>query len=143
LRLPTTAELHRFCEVDGWVIVRTARGKAVGDHTRYRKVLADGSILRTKVSHGRTGIGDRDLFKHILRTQLLVSETQFWEAIDAGKAPTRPGAEPEPPPEDAVPFGLAMNLMRKVGVTQAELAGMSKEEAVARWQEWLTSGGSP
>jgi hypothetical protein len=132
LRLPSTQDLHRFCEVDEWEVRKTARGKRAGDHTRYRKVLPDGSVLTTKVSHGRKGIDDADLFAHILRTQLKVTADQFWAAVDRGIEPVRPGTEPEPAPKEAIPFDLARNLLVKVGVPQSELARMSKEEAVAR-----------
>jgi hypothetical protein len=142
VRLPSTADLHRFCEVDEWKVKKTARGKEAGDHTPYTKTLANGTVLRTKVSHGSKGIGDPDLFLHILRSQLLVSAKQFWDAVDHGTKPQRPGIEPETPPKEAIPFDLARNLLTKVGVSQAELALMSKEQAVARWHEYLSSGGA-
>lgn len=99
-------------------------------------------MLITKVSHGRKGIDDPDLFSHILRTQLQVTAEQFWAAVGHGTKPTRPGGEEEPPPKESIPFGLARNLLTKVGVPQSELARMSKDEAIARWQEYPTSGGS-
>ena len=142
MRLPSTADLHRFCEIDEWEIKKTARGKKAGDHTRYTKTLPDGTVLRTKVSHGREGIDDADLFSHILRTQLQVTAAQFWGTVDQGTKPPRPMTEPDAPPKEAIPFGLARNLLTKVGVPQEDLALMSKEEAVARWHEYLGSGGS-
>lgn len=142
MRLPGTADLHRFCAVDEWRIKKTARGKTAGDHTRYTKTLPDGTLLRTKASHGRKGIDDPDLFSHILRTQLQVTAEQFWDAVDKGIKPQRPGVEPEPPPKVAIPFDLARNLLTRVGIPQEELARMSKDEAVALWQKYLSSGGS-
>ena len=67
---------------------------------------------------------------------------QFWAAVDQGTKPIRPGMEEEPPPQESIPFDLARNLLTKVGIQQSELALMSKDEAIARWQEYLTSGGS-
>ncbi len=127
--------------MDEWEIRKTARGTLAGDHTRYKKTLPDGTVLITKVSHGRKQIGDPDLFKHILRTQLHVTADQFWAAIDGGTKPQRPGTEPEPPPPGSIPLALARNLLMKAGVRQAELAGMTKDEAVARWHQYLTTGG--
>lgn len=127
--------------MDEWVVRKTARGKKAGDHTRYRKVLPDGSILITKVSHGRKGIDDPDLFAHILRTQLKVTAEQFWAAVDHGTKPERPGVEPESVPKESIPFDLARNLLVKAGIPQSKLARMSKDEAIARWQEYLSSGG--
>lgn len=142
MRLPSADDLRRFCKVDEWEVRKTARGKKAGDHTRYKKVLSDGTFLITKVSHGHKRIDDPDLFNHILRTQLQVTAEQFWAAVDDGIRPRRPGSEPEPPPREAIPFDLARNLLVKVGVTQAELARMTKDEAVARLQQYLASGGS-
>lgn len=141
MRLPTTHDLNRFCEVDEWEVRKAARGKKAGDHTRYKKVLSDGTILITKVSYGHKQINDPDLFKHILRTQLQVTSKQFWAAVDNGSKPQRPGAEPDPQPGETIPFDLARNLLMRAGLTQIELARMNKDEAVARWQEFLTSGG--
>lgn len=142
MRLPATRDLHRFCEVDGWEVRKTARGKKADDHTRYRKVLPDGSTLMTKVSHGRKGIDDPDLFAHILRTQLRVTVEQFWAAVDHGTKPDRPGVAPESAPRESIPFDLARNLLTKVGIPQSELARMTNEEAIARWQTYLSSGGA-
>lgn len=142
MRLPSTDDLHRFCKVGEWEIHKTARSKKAGDHSRYRKVLPDGTVLITKVSHGRERIEDPDLFQHILRTQLKVTAEQFWAAVDKRTKPERPGVGPEPPPGQAIPFDLARNLLSKVGVSQTELARMNKEEAVARWHDCLASGAS-
>ena len=72
--------------------VRTAA--RTGDHRRYQKERAVGTILRTKVPHGsRDEIGD-DLFRHILRDQLRATEEQFWGVVRGGatilEPPTRP-----------------------------------------------------
>lgn len=142
MRLPSSRDLRRFCEVDGWEVHRTARGKKAGDHTRYQKVLPDGRVLITKVSRGPKQIKDPDLFRHILRSQLQVTEVQFRKAVDRGVRPVRPGDERPSRPKEAIPLGLARNLLTRAGVSQAELAGMTKEEAVARWQEHLASGGT-
>ncbi|MFA5786248.1 MAG: hypothetical protein WDA71_04555 [Actinomycetota bacterium] len=120
---------------------KIARGKEAGDHARCRKVLADGSILITKVSHGSKSISDPDLFRHILRTQLQVSPKQFWDAVDRGAKPVRPGSKPEPKHRDAIPFSLARNLLIKAGVSQRHLAGMTKERAISRWKDYLASRG--
>lgn len=142
MRLPKTQDLHRFCEVDEWAIRKTAKGRKAGDHTRYQKVLPDGTTLITKVSHGRKGIDDPDLFSHILRTQLRASADQFWAAVDRGTKPVRPAAEPEPERRESIPFGLTRNLLMNAGVPQTDLARMSKADAVARWNEFLAAGGS-
>lgn len=40
----------------------------------------------------------------------------------------------------AIDGKLARNLVVKVGLQPDELAGLTQEQAVARWQEWLTTG---
>lgn len=91
-----------------------------------------GPIVDKSEFHGRQGIDDPDLFSHILRTQLKVTAEQFWAAVDHGTKPERLGFEPEPLPKEAIPFDLARNLLMKAGVSQSELARMSKDEAIAR-----------
>jgi len=44
--MPKWKELKRFCEKDGWELYKDT------DHYFYRKVLNDGTLLRTKVSKG-------------------------------------------------------------------------------------------
>lgn len=48
----------------------------------------------------------------------------------------------EAPPRGDLPYDLARNLLTRAGVPQSELARMTKEEAVVRWHEYLTSGGT-
>lgn len=70
MEMPTTKELKRFCENDGWELYKTT------DHYYYRKKLADGSILLTKVSMGTKEIS-KTLFERILKKQLGVSKEYF------------------------------------------------------------------
>ncbi len=44
--MPSWKELRRFCERDGWLLVKST------DHDFYEKELSDGTILRVKVSRG-------------------------------------------------------------------------------------------
>lgn len=141
MRLPTFAELKRFCVVDGWHDHDARRGAKTGDHHRCVKVLRDGTHLYTRVSHGSGTIGSPGLFAHILRVELRVNAEQFWLAVDKGVAPARPGDESRTPATDALPYDLVDNLLRKVGLSLGEINTMSKEDAVAAWQEWLTRRG--
>ncbi len=136
MRLPDGCDLWKFCKDDRWDEVTTPRGKT-GDHFRFEKTLADGSILRTKVSHGQGTYG-ADLFKHILRDQLQVTAEQFWTAVDKGIAPRRPGEQPSVGPQARLPYHLVANLVRKAGYDIGAVRGMTAEQAVAAWQSWLT-----
>lgn len=137
---PTHRQLRRFCEIDGWEETKSARGKTP-DHYRYRKVLGDGQILRTKVSHGSGSIEDPRMWARIWKEQLgLTSEQQFWEALQSGEAAARHDVASTAEPEH-VPRELFWQLVHRVGLTEREAAALSKEEAVQRMSDFWLSGG--
>lgn len=134
---PRFSDLRRFCEIDGWEELKGARGKR-GDHFRYRKVLPDGLILRTKASHGDDEIG-RDLWNHIWREQLaLEGEDQFWEALETGKPVDRGPAGEAAPSGPSLPAWLVDSLIRRAGVPPEEVARMPEEEARERLNEFYS-----
>lgn len=131
---PTWPDLRRFCEIDGWEERGRTRG-GTGDHLRYRKLLPDGRILRTKASHGNAEIGDPGLWHHILRDQLeLESEDQFWEALRTARPVPRAPAERSPPVGTSTPGWVVSGLLR-AGVPESETRTMSPEEAQHRLEE--------
>lgn len=133
--MATFRDLKAFLEHDGWSEEpNLARGRARrGDHRRYRKELADGSTLRTKVSHAlREEIGP-DLFRHILRDQLRVTEERFW-AVVKGQAAGPAG--PPPPPESTIPGWLVTRLLFTVGLPETVVRTMTVDEALAAWEAW-------
>jgi hypothetical protein len=137
---PTFADIRRFCEIDGWERTTSARGKT-GDHIRYRKVLPDGTILRTRVSHGRGQIRDPGLWRRIWKDQLgLESEEQFWQTLRRRKAVERGRPQPSGP---SLPGWLYRRLAVDVGVPEREIAAMSLDEARARLNEFDARSGSP
>ncbi len=66
--------MRRFCEKDGWELYKET------DHYFYRKVMEDGTILRTKVSKGSKEIPS-NLWKEIRTKQLKVSQEYFNDHI--------------------------------------------------------------
>ena len=105
MRTPSWREVEEFLRIDGCELVRTT------DHSFYRKVLPDGTVLRTHTSFA----GDKSMsagrFALILRTQLNVSEDGSWEVLRTRRAVARPGeALPEPPP--AMPAWVVQALRR-------------------------------
>ena len=76
MRTPTWAQVERFCVVDGWSEVRRS------DHVFFEKVLPDGTVLRTHRSFSSRKTMSPGRFKAILRYQLLVTEEQFWQALE-------------------------------------------------------------
>lgn len=78
------------------------------------------------------------MWKHILRDQLEVDEPRFWACVHDGIKPDR--GMPEPPTE-ALPADLVYMLISRVGLDESEVAGMTKDEAVARLQRHWVEGG--
>lgn len=136
---PTRSDHQRFCEREGWRHVRDARGRSETHHITYELDLPDGRTLRTRVSHppDRTTYG-RSLWAHILRDQLDVTEEEFWDCVNKGQTPNR-GTRTVPP--HALPAEMVHLLITRVGITEAEVAKLTKEEAVRRLNEFWTSRG--
>jgi hypothetical protein len=135
---PTRDAHDAFCKTEGWRQVRNARGQTGTHHVTYELELHDGQILRTRISHpvNRDAYGE-NLWSHILRDQLKVDQQTFWACVQDGKKPDR-GA-PEPPPE-TLPADLVHPLLTRVRLSEAEVAAMSKEQAIARMQQYWASG---
>jgi hypothetical protein len=91
-------------------------------------------VLRTRVSHpaDRTDYGP-GLWAHILRDQLQVSEKDLWACVRDGASPDR-GARQKP--ADALPAHLVHLLTHRVGLTDPEVAALTKDEAVTRVQAY-------
>ena len=135
---PTRQDHLRFCEVEGWRIVRSGTGKRSTHHETYEFELPDGSILRTRISRppDRAGYGPA-LWAHILRDQLRASPDEFWQCVRTGVPPNR-GAPPAP--AGAIPTDLLYLLKDRVGLTDEQLAGMSRQTAIERAQQYWTTG---
>lgn len=140
--LPHSAH-RKFVETEGWEKKGTARGAGkTGDHYRYNLHLATGDVLTTRVSHGSGQINDPKLIAAIYRDQLAVSEESFWRCVKDGVLPPRPEPPTTAPEGEALDAKLVRNLIRKVGLSEAEIATLTKAEAVGRWEEYLSEGGS-
>ena len=138
---PLTHADHRaFVETEGWERRGTARGRGrTGDHVRYVLRLADGDVLVTRVSHGAGSIGDPNLVAAILRDQLRVTEDDFYRCVRHGVLPPRPQPPTPELPADTLDAKLVRNLMRRVGLSQQEVASLDREGAIARWQDYLAA----
>ncbi|MFB7647266.1 MULTISPECIES: cytotoxic translational repressor of toxin-antitoxin stability system [Streptomyces] len=118
--------------------MRDARGRTGTHHITYELGLADGRILRTRVSHpvDRTAYG-ASMWAHILRDQLDVTEDDFWPCVLDGVLPGR--GVPEPPRE-ALPADVVYMLINRVGLAEDRVAELSKAQAIARLQQFWTEG---
>lgn len=136
---PGTRQAHeRFCIAEGWDRVRDARGRTGSHHVTYELVLADGSILRTRISHpvDRTDYGP-SLWNHILRDQLAVSAEEFWSCVNDGGLPARSVVAPAP---ESLPADLVHLLVHRVGLSSAEIASMTRAQAIERLQRHWVEG---
>ncbi|MEO6083327.1 MAG: hypothetical protein ABIQ18_09500 [Umezawaea sp.] len=67
-----------------------------------------------------------------------MEEPEFWACAQDGVKPDR--GTPESPAE-ALPADLVYLLISRVGLTESEVAGMTKDKAVSRLQCYWTEGG--
>lgn len=135
---PTREAHETFCTTEGWQQVSDACGQTGTHHVIYELQLHDGRILRTRISHpaDRKTYGP-SIWSHILRDQLDVDQAAFWACVQNGRKPDR--GEPEPPAE-ALPTDLVHLLLTRVHLSETDVAGMSKEEAITRMQQYWTTG---
>jgi hypothetical protein len=133
------ADHKKFVEVEGWMKKGTANAAGkTGNHYRYSLRLTTGEILYTRVSHGSGTINDSSLVALILREQLRVSEEDFYRCVNDGTLPPRPAPENLGVPSEGLDAKLVRNLINKVGLSQSEVAAMSKAEAVEKWLHFLS-----
>lgn len=135
---PTRQFHEKFCQVENWTPVRNARGRTGTHHVTYELGLTDGRILRTRISHpvDRTTYGP-SIWSHMLHDQLEVVDADFWRCVHEGVKPNR--GEPEMPAE-ALPAELVHLLINRVGIDEAAVAAMTKDEAVARLNQYWAEG---
>ncbi len=126
MRTANWADLRAFFHADEW-----KQDRNTGDQ-HFEKTLLGGRVLRSKRSLGKGSDAiSNDLFKWILRVQLEVSEEAFWNAIRTGKPVQRPSSQlPEPTP--TLPEWLVGALKREVGISEEDVAKLSREEAEAK-----------
>ena len=125
---PTRKAHLEFCQREGWTEVRNATNKR-GHHLTFELALPDGRILRTRVSRppDKSTYGP-DMWSHILRHQLAVTEAEFWAFLEHGTPPEGRGIS-LPADVEALPAGLIYQLA-KLGVPETELAHLTKQTAL-------------
>lgn len=132
---PRFSDIRRFCQIDGWEELGRVRG-GTGDHWRYRKILPDGTVLRTKASHSNEQIADPHLWQRIWRDQLgLEREEQFWEALRSGDPVPRTGQTPSRPSGASIPAWIVQGLLR-AGMREEEIRVLEAGEAQRRLEDF-------
>ena len=142
MRLPTYADVRRFCTVDGWEEKAKRARRKGGDHYAYVKTLDDGQVLYVQVSRGSGAYGDPNLVSFMFREELKATAEEFWLAVDKGIPPARGRAtQSDDKQGEPVPYDLVRNLTTKAGYSLDEVLQLGKLEAVRAWNEFLTDGG--
>lgn len=94
---PTWGDIESFLTADDWrQLAAGERGGRRQRHITFEKLLEDGRLLRTNISHDRSATMSPGRFASVLRDQLEVSKHEFWEAIRAGQSVSRPTTTDEP-----------------------------------------------
>jgi hypothetical protein len=88
---PTWGEIEKFLQIDEWTRLPPAsRGGPSQRHIFFEKLLDSGELLQTHISHSRGGRSSPGRFALILRNQIKVSRTEFWQALRSGEPVARP-----------------------------------------------------
>jgi hypothetical protein len=77
------------------------------------------------------------MWSHILRDQLQVDEEAFWACV---RDKTVPGRGTPIPPAGALPAELVHLLLTRVGLSEAEVSAMTREQAIARLHAYWIDG---
>jgi hypothetical protein len=126
---PTWGEFEKFLGVDGWIRLQAgSRGGRSEDHIFFEKVLPDGRVLQTHISHSRRGRPSAGRFGAILRDQLEVSREQFWTALHKGEPVDRPAALDESERVEHEAWVVAA-LARGLHMTAEQIAALSIDDA--------------
>ncbi|MCY7365095.1 MAG: hypothetical protein LH469_07275 [Frankiaceae bacterium] len=130
---PASRREHKqFCDIEGWDTVLNAGGKKVSHHITLELALDDGRILRTRISRpANNDTYGPSLWTAILRDQLDATEDAFWDCVERQVLPPRPG-NADSPAAAGLPASLVHQLKGALGLNDADIAVLSKDEAVAR-----------
>lgn len=125
---PTWDDVEAFLAADGWrKLPSRERGGTRQRHVFFEKVLQDGRVLQTHVSHSGRKTMSPGRFSSILRHDLEVSKEAFWNCIQTGRPVDRPVAVGEGPVEHEA-WVIAV-LTGELYMSAEEIETLSPEEA--------------
>lgn len=129
----TRGDHSHFCATEGWTEARSTH------HETFKLALPDGTVLRTRLSRkpGSTVYG-ASIFRRALHDQLKVNLGEFWACVDDGVLPDR--GFPQTVPKETLPAEIVYMLAAKVGLSEDEIAGMSRDEAITRMNQFWAEG---
>ena len=119
--------------------MRSAIGKRNTHHDTYELSLANGDVLRTRVSRpaNKETYGP-SAWAHILRDQLAVTEGEFWDCAERGIVSNRGRAQVSV--RRGTPIGVLYQLKQQVGLSEAEIAALSRDQAIERLNKFWATG---
>lgn len=126
---PTWGDVEDFLKADRWTqLPARARGGRRQSHIFFEKALTDGRVLKTHISHDRSSTISAGRFGRVLRDQLEVSRSEFWEAIRSGDEVDRPVPTDD---EETVehPLYVVRVLSGDLRMSPTEIEALSAEEA--------------
>ncbi len=124
---PTWGDIREFLAADDWrELPSNERGGSQSDHIFFEKVLEDGRLLRSHVSHSKQKTLSAGRFRAIAREELEVSVPEFWECIRSGKPVARPVAVAEVAYQH--PAWVVNVLVGQLHLSGDEVAKLSREE---------------
>jgi hypothetical protein len=125
---PTWGEIEKFLQIDGWTrLPASSRGGSSQDHIFFEKLLDSRELLQTHISHSRSGRPSAGRFASILRHQIKISRSEFWQALRDGNPVARPAlVETEQVEHEA--WVLAV-LAGELHMTAEEIATLDVEQA--------------
>lgn len=134
----TRLDHEKFCVTEGWTERKRATGRRGTHHVNYELALPDGRILLTRISHppDRSTYGS-SLWAHILRDQLAVTNSEFWDCVDQGITPVREIAKTN---NETIPLSIIKTLVNEAGIPESEVKSMTKAQAITRLSEYYTTG---
>ncbi len=139
---PTRRDHLKFCQTEGWEPALSATGRPVEHHATFTLALSDGTVLRTRISHpadSKKTYG-KQLWSHILSTQLKVTNREFWACVKNGIRPDRGEATTVHTDADPIPARVLWTLMHEIGLPETDAMRLTKAEAVDRVKEFWTTG---
>ena len=122
---PTWDDIVAFLGSDGWrEVPKHGRRQR---HVFYEKVLEEGRVLQTHVSHSGRKALSPGRFGSILRHDLEVSKEDFWECVRSGKPVERPVPVDEGPVEHEA--WVVAVLAGDLHMSAREIEALTPEEA--------------
>lgn len=131
---PDRAVHKQFVVTEGWDDVKSKH------HDTYELTLSTGDVLRTRISRppSKKHTYGANMWAHILRDQLDVTDVEFWACINDGQVPDR--GRGDAAPAEAIPVDVVRLLFDRVGLNARQVRGMSVEDAIERLNRFWTTG---